>query len=787
MYRLLLTLALLVAATGSLAAPPVSGLYSDRTRDAHGLDLQVVGDRLVGILLTFTDDGQPYWYLVDGTWEGDSGTLEIIELRYQANATPPTTIVGRFPGARMQRVADNAACGNGAPRPGPGALFDLAFQIDGESLNWCLEPIVPNGTAPVSALSGSWHAGEADSGWGLINYFFGPPAAQQVFQSLYVYDAFGLPRWAYAFGAADDTDFELNFLFPRGYCRSCPVTPLQPADGGSAHIRLVTPRTDVTSNRIALNLTYPFGAGGLFTRSDRPLSPITIADRPALVAASREGLLHGKALSPNGAQFLAIPFAAPPVGALRWRAPQAPAARTMPRDATAVGSACPQRATSEGQFPSTFTLLSEDCLQLNVWTPELNRNARRPVMVWFHGGGLTQGSAAELKPDRTLLYDGAKLADDGVVVVSANYRLGPLGFMAMNEFAGESPDHPTAGNYGLLDQIAALHWVQANIAEFGGDPNRVTIFGESAGGLSVCSLMASPLASGLFQRAIMQSGGCRRQLPALNSAPAGLESAFAQGARVIGLAGCSDASDRRECMRAVSWQRLIEVTQPTVGFGRQGEDFLHAVDQYALLEAPGLAIASGRAARVPLIVGINNDEMTTLLPVSSRPATTEAYEATIRQLFPTINAQVLAQYPAAAYPEPWYAYADLLDDLQFACPARAYSANHAATGNPVWRYVYTHVFAGPNAALGAFHGADIAFVFGTLTNPTTQQADLTAQIQRQWTRFAATGDPNGGTDPVWPKRLADDDQALELDTERRGVLRNYRQTYCDFWSRFVVF
>lgn len=787
MSRFLFALALLINAVAALAAPPLSGIYSDRTRDAHGLDLQVIGDRLVGILLTFSDDGQPYWYLVDGIWQGDSGTLEIIELRYRTGATPTTDVIARFPGASMRRVAASANCSNGAPRLGSGALFDLSFQINGESMQWCLEPIVPNGTAPVSALSGSWHAGETDSGWGLISYFFGPEQAQQAFHSLYVYDASGQPRWAYAFGAADDTDFNLRFLFARGYCRSCPVTPLQPADGGTARIQLVTPRTDVTNNRIAMDLRYPFGAGGAFSRNDRPLSPITIADRPALVAATREGLLHGKTLNPSGAQFLAVPYAAPPIGNLRWRAPQAALPRMAPRNATTTGTACPQRATSEGQFPGSFANISEDCLTLNVWTPELKRTARRPVMVWFHGGGLTQGSANELKTDGGLLYDGGKLADDGVVVVSANYRLGPLGFMAMRDFAGESADHPTAGNYGLLDQIAALQWVRANIAEFGGDPDRVTIFGESAGGLSVCTLLASPLATGLFHRAIMQSGGCRRQLPGLETAPSGSESAYAQGARVINLAGCTNAASRRDCMRAVTWQQLIELTQPTVGFGREGEDFLHAVDQYSIIEAPGLAVAGGRAARVPLIVGINNDEMTTLLPVSARPATAAAYEATIRQLFPTINSQVLAQYPAAAYEEPWYAYADLLDDLQFACPARAYSANHASFGNLVWRYIYTHVFAGPNAYLGAFHGADIAFVFGALANPSAQEADLTAQIQRQWTRFAATGDPNGGSDPIWPKRLPDQDLALELDTERRSALQNYRQSYCDFWSRFVVF
>lgn len=786
MCRALILFLLLLAQTG-FAAPPASGLYSDRTRDAHGLDLQVVGDRLVGILLTFSGDGQPYWYLVDGTWLGDGATLEISEFRYQPGNPTPATAVARFPGARMLSVPATSDCGNGEPRPGPWPLYDFRFSIDGTSYHWCLEPIVPASTAAVSALSGSWHAGAADSGWGLISYLYGSNQASQGFHSLYVYDGDGFPRWAYATGPAGRTDWSLRFMFPRGYCRGCAPTPVMPVDGGSASLRLVTPRTDVTANRITMDLAYPFGGGGRFARTDRTLQPITIAARPPGVAATREGLLKGAGLSPQGVQFLAVPYAAPPVGNLRWRAPQPANPRTAPLAAQALGNACPQRTTSEGQFPTTFTNLDEDCLQLNIWTPALERNARRPVMVWFHGGGLTQGSATERRSDGGPLYDGAKLADDGVVVVSANYRLGPLGFMAISDFAGEFSDHPTAGNYGLLDQIAALRWVQANIAEFGGDPGRVTIFGESAGGLSVCALLGSPLAQGLFHRAIMQSGGCRRQQPGLATAPAGSESAYAQGARVVSMAGCADAPDRRACMRSITWQRLIDLTQPTVGFGREGEDFGHVIDQYSMLEPPGLAVTGGRAARVPLMVGINADEMTTLLPASARPADAAAYEALVRQTFPSLHPQVLALYPASAYPEPWLAYADLLDDIQFACPARAYSANHASAGNAVWRYVYTHVFSGATASLGAFHGADIAFVFGALPNPTPPEADLTAQIQRQWTRFATTGNPNGGNDPPWPQRLPAEDVALELDDLDRGPIRDYRKPFCDFWSRFIVF
>ena len=782
-----LVLILLLLANVGVAAPPAAGLYYDRTREGHGLDLQVVGDRVVGTLFTFAADGQPYWYLIDGPWNGDSGTLELVEYRYQSGATPPATAVARFPGARMTRTGDAAQCGNGSARPGATTLYDFSFAIDGESLRWCVEALVPSSSAAESALSGSWYAGAGDDGWGLISYLFGAPGAVQSFHTLYVYDGSGRPRWAYATTPVPDTALEPSFQFARGYCRSCPMQALQPQGAGAAEVTLVTPRNDVESNRIRLDLSYPFGVGGTFARAERPLRILTAGGMPPGVAATREGLLLGSTLSDGQTRFLGVPYVTAPVGSLRWRAPQPAAPRTTPLAAISSGPSCPQNAVSDGIYSGSVGVRGEDCLQLNVWTPELRAGANRPVMLWIHGGGLVQGSAVERRSDGELLYDGARLADDGVVLVSINYRLGPLGFMAMREFAGEHPDHPSAGNYGLLDQIAALQWVQGNIAAFGGDPARVTIFGESAGGLSTCALMASPLARGLFHRAIMQSGGCRRTLPELDSASANQTSAYAQGDRIIGAAGCAGQTDRKACMRGVGWEALIEAAAPTVGFGRSGEQFGHVRDRHSLLEAPGIAVQDGRAASVPLIIGINADELTTLIPASARPQTVAAYEELIRSTFPTISAQVLQQYPAAAYPAPWYAYTDLLDDLQFACPTTAISRNHGTAANSVWRYVYTHVFAGPLALYGAFHGADIAFVFGPLPTATAGEADLATQMQRQWTQFAASGDPNGVGLPNWPRRTANDDVAIEFDDIARGLIQDYRKPYCDFWSRYVVF
>lgn len=788
-YTILGVLLLLAMGLGVAvrAAAPNSGLYYDRTRSGHGLDLQSVGDGVVGTFYTFEGDGQPIWYQVYGPWAGNVGTVDIVQYHYDATATPAASVHARYAGATIARVDSAANCGDGSARPGARALFDFRFSIAGEALRWCLEPIVPEAAVAESALSGSWYAGAADSGWGLISYLFGTPGAVSAFHTLYVYDGAGSPRWAYAGEAVPDTEFTPAFLFARGYCRACAAVPLQTQSAGTATLRLVTPRNDVDVNRISLALQYPFGAGGGFLRSERALRVLTHAAPITNVAATREGMVNGSVVPGVITRFLGIPYAAPPLTALRWRAPQAAGARVQTLNAASFGPACPQNETSDGIYNSHVSARGEDCLQLNIWTPELREGANRPVMVWIHGGGLVQGSAVELRPDDSPTYDGAKLAEDGVVLVTINYRLGPLGYMAMREFSGEAADHPSAGNYGLLDQIAALQWVQGNIAAFGGDPQRVTIFGESAGGLSTCSLLTSPRARGLFQRAIMESGGCPRSIPALDMAPAGQTSAFAQGERVITASGCAAAADRRTCMRALSWQALIAAAAPTVGFGRSGEKFGLVQDGHALIESPGNSVAAGRDANVPLIAGINGDELTALLPVSARPATTAAYEALVLQTFPTIGAQVLQQYPAAAYPEPWYAYTDLLDDLQFACPTAAYTRNRAGFSHPTWRYVYTHVFAGAASVYGAFHGAEIAFVFGPSTTATAAESDLSAQMQRQWTRFAANADPNGGGDPAWPQRLASDDVAIEFDDVSRGVISDYRKSYCDFWSRYVTF
>ncbi|MGQ0801921.1 MAG: carboxylesterase/lipase family protein [Pseudomarimonas sp.] len=780
----ILILASLLFLTATTHAAPTSGAWFDRTRDGHGMDWQIVGDRLVGGLFSFDSAGEPIWYLIDASIVANTAVGELIEYRASANALP--SIHQRYSGFEIRQITNVSDCGDGSARPGATQLFDVRFVIDGQSNRWCLEPLLPAVAIAESALSGSWYAGEVDRGWGLITYRFPVNGTAVAFSTLYVYDAAGKPRWAFAGHAPEVSELGPMLRFARGYCRQCPSQPLVLSPAGDASITLITPRNDVTFNRAALAMSYPFGVGGQFIRGDRPLQVLLSTPPPAAVVATREGIVEGRV---EGAQtrYLAIPYVAPPLGNLRWRAPQPALPRASVLRAFSRGPSCAQNAVGEGIAQSDLGPRSEDCLQLNVSAPVQVPAGGLPVMVWIHGGGLTQGSAAETRlSDGRLVYDNAVLADDGVVAVSINYRLGPLGFLAMREFAGEAPDHPTAGNYGLLDQIEALKWVRDNIAAFGGDPRRVTIFGESAGGRSVCALMASPAASGLFHRAIIQSGACPVSLPQLDTASATQAAAYSQGERVVFNAGCASSTDRKACMRSIDWQSLIDVTQPSIGIGREGENFGHVDDDFALPVAPGVALANGTAAQVPLIVGINADEMTTLLGPTLQPQTVAQYEAIVNQQIPQVASQALALYPASNYATPTLALADLYDDIGFACPARAFSLKHANAGQPVYRYVYTHIFA-QAAALGAFHGAEIGFVFGPGASFNAAQIELSQKVQRYWTRFATSGDPNGGTDPIWPMRNAARDVAIDLDVVTRAEINDYRKTFCDFWSRFIVF
>jgi para-nitrobenzyl esterase len=520
----------------------------------------------------------------------------------------------------------------------------------------------------------------------------------------------------------------------------------------------------------------------LLWRADTPLvkqiwsgSQLCPADEN--VVATEKGCVRGESLGAVKI-FRGIPYAAPPVGNLRWKAPQEHPSWDGVREATQFGKSCPQ-------LPGTIFRYQletdEDCLSLNIWTPKIDPNAKLPVMVWIHGGGLVQGSSSQKVNDR-LTYDGRVFAERfGVVVVTINYRLAQLGFLAHPALSAEDIEHNVSGNYGLLDQIFALRWVQKNIQNFGGDPQNVTIFGESAGGKSVCALLASPLAAGLFQRAIIQSGGCPSNLRKLRGS-SGRESAEAQGERFARAIGCADAPDVLACLRSKSVQEILQTLPGEASILSTAEKWDFTVDGYALLQSPGRALEAGNFNVVPVIAGTTGNEAS-IFTVSLGIQTVEQYEAYVRSIFRGLADQVLALYPASAYPSPKAALDALISDVSFVCPTRRFVRDISKSQQKTFLYHFTYVTrAGAQLGLGAFHGSEIPFVFGNLINPTPQERALSDAMMRYWVNFAKTGDPNDGALPAWPAYTLAEDPHLQLDVPIKAD-RELRKRYCDFFDQ----
>lgn len=447
--------------------------------------------------------------------------------------------------------------------------------------------------------------------------------------------------------------------------------------------------------------------------------------------------------------YRGIPYAAPPIGEQRWRPPAPVASWSSVREATAFGKACPQLETSGGTLDT-----AEDCLTLNVWAPRAT-TAKLPVMVWIHGGGLVQGGSA------LPFYDGARLAREGVVVVTINYRLGALGFLV-------HPAFDSKGNLGLLDQLAALRWVKTNIAAFGGDPTSVMIFGESAGAESVCALMASPLATGLFARAAMQSAPCIGYGQALRS----LEDRHAQGERIAKQLGCTGAG-AAACLRAKSADEILRAAPAAIGFLSKGEKYGLTVDGYALPEPPAAVMAAGKLAKVPLLVGTTADEGT--LFTGKRRVGPLVYYALVKRIFKDSAQRVLAEYSPAAFGGAQGAFEALVTDIVFTCPARRVAR---AMPGRAYRYLFSHVTA-KNAAAhkGATHGSEIPFVFGTQSAPTADERALATTMIGYWTHFAKTGDPSFAGAPAWPPHDAKDSYLELATTIRAGA--GLRSSRCD--------
>jgi para-nitrobenzyl esterase len=432
--------------------------------------------------------------------------------------------------------------------------------------------------------------------------------------------------------------------------------------------------------------------------------------------------------------FEGVPYAAPPLGALRWRPPQRVVPWSGVRRSDAFGPACMQDGVSMPGEPTPR--VSEDCLYLNIWAPAKRKPAPRPVMVFIHGGGWSNGATS------LPLYWGDALARRGVVVVTLAYRLGPLGFLAHPELTAESPDH-SSGDYGLMDQIAALKWVRRNISAFGGDANRVTIFGQSAGAMSVSTLMASPEARGLFQRAIGQSGGLFEPLQLAPSYR--LEAAERDGVAYAASVGASSLADlRRLPAEALLKGKALSVSHPVVG-------------PASFPRSPYDAYVAGLQADVPILIGSNADEARSLTDPSRVRAA--SFVDDLRRDFGPLPAPLMDVYPHDTDAEAQKARLDFERDLRFGWDMWAWARLQAeAHKSPVYYYRFTKQPPFPvgsvRAGWGASHFAELWYMFDHLDQEpwawTAADHRLADAMASYWVNFATTGDPNGHGLAPWP-------------------------------------
>ncbi|MBK9384263.1 MAG: carboxylesterase family protein [Planctomycetes bacterium] len=516
---------------------------------------------------------------------------------------------------------------------------------------------------------------------------------------------------------------------------------------------------------LLLALPAPLRAQG------EPLDPSATA--PLL--ASDFGPLRGTRI--EGAPALrcwkAIPFAAPPLGALRWQPPRDPRPWTEPRDAWSFGAICPQ--PSLGAFSRGLANESEDCLTLNVWAPERAEGAPLlPVLVWIHGGGLVIGGAS------APYYDAAVLARSGAVVISIQYRLGPLGFFAHPALVAEGG--ASVANLGLLDQIHALRWVQRHAERLGGDPQRVTIFGESAGALSVSCLLVSPLAKDLFQRAILQSGTATgAQLPTLDDAQ---RAARALATEELGVAKDATVLEAVAALRAIEAERLIEILRPGID-PQRGTRWRAIVDGAVLPDQPQALFARGAFHRVPILIGANSGDGSVFAPLWPVKGAL-SWKLALRGLLGAERApQVLALYPWDAA-DPTGTVERLLTDQAFVAPARRLARDVARAGGAAWLYHFDYVSSAPAAQrTTAAHGAEIPLLFGLepLGRASERDRAVGAALREHWLRFAATGAPVAEA-PSWPRidaDLAQPARAMYFRAEPRLGEAPARAA-CDLWD-----
>jgi para-nitrobenzyl esterase len=467
-------------------------------------------------------------------------------------------------------------------------------------------------------------------------------------------------------------------------------------------------------------------------------------------------------------RFLGIPYAAPPVGALRWRAPQPAAPWRGVRRATEFGARCMQpRLWDDLLYRSSG--MSEDCLTVNVWAPAQARPGETwPVLLYIYGGGYLAGDSSEPR------YDGATMAARGMIVVSMNYRLGAFGFLSHPWLRSESPDR-SAGNYGLQDQAAALHWVRRNIAAFGGDPARITIGGESAGSMSVSAMLVSPRTRGAIAGAIAESGALMTPV-----APGTAAQGDAIGESFVREAKASDL----RALRALSAERVMALQ------GNAAMRFAPVVDGFYLTEQPSVTYQRGQAARVPLLIGSNSQEMGHEAVLGREPATLAGYRASLVRIFGARAGFVERLYPATSDAEVPLVATVLASDRFLGVATWKLFDLHRQSGAPTFYYYYTRVRPpvrdgserGPRP-LGAVHSAEIEYALGNLdTNPryawTDEDRRVSATMQGYFANFVRAANPNGAGLPNWPRVVARDGMILRqhigLDTHTTTFVEQQR-------------
>ncbi|MBL7920424.1 MAG: carboxylesterase family protein [Bacteroidia bacterium] len=493
-----------------------------------------------------------------------------------------------------------------------------------------------------------------------------------------------------------------------------------------------------------------------------------------------QGSINGSVI-----QFLGIPFAKPPVGSLRWKAPQNPDSWSSALITNSFAPVCPQKKFTQGS--SSYTLTgNEDCLYLNIWTPQTGAGTR-PVLVFIHGGGNQQGGASE-DGGGTQMFFGKNMAQRGnAVVVTIQYRLGPLGFLVHPGLEQENTNN-VSGNYAVMDQVLALTWIKNNIANFGGDPNKIMIFGESAGGVNVGNLLLTPLAAGLFERACIQSAtpviGDYNTIK--NKGISFVDSFTTAGTDVQKIA----------FMRTLPSDSVIKnEVSPLIG-GAVGMNWQVVKDNVTFTDFPTQLIQSGNFNKVPLMLGSNADEMSLSAPPTVVPAMVTAL---INASVPSsLQTQATTLYPPGSNTtQARQSYIGILTDAQFTATSRrtaqCVSLNQT---QPVWRYFFSHkhTFA-PLTPLGSYHGMELFYVFNNWENATAgsgplfkpQDDSVQKAMLGYWVNFANTGDPNGVGLVTWPQYTASVDPYIEIKASPNGSQAGLRTPQTDLWDNSIGF